>query len=68
VGILFQVTALDPCSGVRSDHALGIEAVSRSDQEALDLYFMTFICYRRQPRLISAHAKQLFGTALERAR
>ena len=37
-------------------------------QEAGDLHFVTFSCYRRQPLLDSAHAKGLFESALERTR
>src|SRR5208337_4135210 len=37
-------------------------------QQAGDLHFITFSCYRRQPLLASAHAKQLVELALERAR
>ena len=37
-------------------------------QQARDLHFITFSCYRRQPLLASAHAKQLLELALERAR
>jgi len=37
-------------------------------QQARDLHFVTFSCYRRQPLLASAHAKHLFEVALERAR
>ncbi len=37
-------------------------------QQAHDLHFTTFSCYRRQPLLASAHSKQLFEQALERAR
>src|SRR5271157_5804905 len=37
-------------------------------QQARDLHFITFSCYRRQPLLASAQAKQLVERALERAR
>ncbi len=37
-------------------------------QQARDLHFITFSCYRRQPLLAGAHAKQLLELALERAR
>jgi putative transposase len=37
-------------------------------QQARDLHFITFSCYRRQPRLASALAKRLFEQALEQAR
>jgi putative transposase len=37
-------------------------------QQARDLHFITFSCYRRQPLLASAHAKRLFELALERGR
>ena len=37
-------------------------------QQARDLHFVTFICYRRQPLLSSAHAKGLLEQALEQAR
>ncbi len=37
-------------------------------QQARDLHFITFSCYRRQPLLSSAHAKRLFDQALEQAR
>jgi putative transposase len=37
-------------------------------QQARDLHFITFSCYRRQPLLASARAKGLFEQALEQAR
>ncbi len=37
-------------------------------QQARELHFVTFSCYRRQSLLASAHAKQLFEVALEQAR
>jgi putative transposase len=37
-------------------------------QQARDLHFVTFSCYRRQPLLASAQAKRLFEVALEQAR
>ena len=37
-------------------------------QQARDLHFITFSCYRRQPLLSDAHAKRLFEQALEQAR
>jgi putative transposase len=37
-------------------------------QQARDLHFVTFSCYRRQPLLSSAHAKGLLEQALEQAR
>ncbi|MFI5115775.1 MAG: transposase [Terriglobales bacterium] len=37
-------------------------------QQARDLHFITFSCYRRQPLLGSAPAKRLFEQALEQAR
>jgi len=37
-------------------------------QQARELHFVTFSCYRRQPLLSSAHAKRLFEVALEQAR
>ena len=37
-------------------------------QQARDLHFVTFSCYRRQPLLRSAAAKRLFEAALEQAR
>ena len=37
-------------------------------QQARDLHFITFSCYRRQPLLGSAHAKRLFEQAMEQAR
>ena len=37
-------------------------------QQARDLHFVTFSCYRRQPLLASAYAKRRFEAALEQAR
>src|ERR1019366_5933776 len=37
-------------------------------QEARDLHFITFSCYRRQPLLASPHAMHLFELALELSR
>src|SRR5712692_2453599 len=37
-------------------------------QQAHDLHFVTFSCYRRQPLLAPAQAKSLFQSALERTR
>ena len=37
-------------------------------QQAGDLHFLTFSCYRRQPLLASAYAKQWLEAALEQAR
>jgi putative transposase len=37
-------------------------------QQARELHFVTFSCYRRQPLLVSARAKRLFEVALEQAR
>jgi len=37
-------------------------------QQARDLHFVTFSCYRRGPLLASAHAKRMFEVALEQAR
>ena len=37
-------------------------------QQARELHFVTFSCYRRQPLLASARAKRLFEVALEQAR
>jgi putative transposase len=37
-------------------------------QQARDLHFVTFSCYRRRPLLASAHAKRLLERALEQAR
>ena len=37
-------------------------------QQARELHFATFSCYRRQPLLASAQAKHLFEIALEQAR
>jgi putative transposase len=37
-------------------------------QQAGDLHFITFSCYRRQPLLASASAKREFEQALERTR
>jgi putative transposase len=37
-------------------------------QQACDLHFITFSCYRRQPLLGSTPAKRLFEQALEQAR
>jgi REP element-mobilizing transposase RayT len=37
-------------------------------QQARDLHFITFSCYRRQPFLQSAYAKRMFELALEESR
>jgi putative transposase len=37
-------------------------------QQARELHFITFSCYRRQPLLTSTRAKHLFETALEQTR
>lgn len=37
-------------------------------QQARDLHFIPFSCYRRQPLLDSAEAKRLFESALEQTR
>ena len=37
-------------------------------QQARDLHFVTFSCYRRQPLLVSVRAMQLFEAALEQVR
>ena len=37
-------------------------------QQANDLHFITFSCYRRQPLLATAQAKQMFERALEQVR
>ncbi len=37
-------------------------------QQARDLHFVTFSCYRREPLLESSRAKRLFERALEQAR
>jgi putative transposase len=64
VGIFIHITDRAGISGVVCVHALGLKRY----QQAGELHFVTFSCYRRLPLLASARAKRWLEQALEQAR